>query len=174
MGLKIIFDKFGAKLKEDIQQALRDEGIEYDGQDSRLSASTKFLYSENNGHPAFRLTMNDYWEAINEGRGAGEKPPPIEPIKKWIERKNLFLGISLKNKAELRATKTKLERKDLEKQQRAVAITSAAIAISKSIGKKGWEGNKFMDKILNDGRMEELQKEVSEYLKREIIITFSK
>lgn len=175
MNLKEIFDAFGTKFKEDLQQSLRDKGIEYDGTDSRLSASIKFYYNENTG--AFNLSMNDYWEVLNDGRGPNEKAPPIAPIINWIKRKGIFSGVSLKRKEKFRIAKvgkTKAEVKQLKKLTREDIIKNQAFAISRSIGKKGWEGNHFVDELLNDGRLTVLREEVSKAIRKEILITFNK
>ena len=175
MNLKEIFDAFGTKFKEDLQQSLRDKGIEYDGGGSRLSASIKFYYNENTG--AFNLSMNDYWEVLNDGRGPNKKAPPVDPIINWIKRKGLFTGISLKRKGKLRIAKVgknKAEVKQLKKISREDLIKNQAFAISRSIGKKGWEGNHFVDELLNDGRLTKLREDVSKAIGKEILITFNK
>lgn len=170
--LKEIFDEFGAKLKEDLQQKLRDEGVEYDGQDSRLSASIVFRFNETNAQ--FNLYMNDYWEVLNDGRGPNKKAPPISPLENWIKRKSIPVKISNKKQALTKSIKDKTLKKSLSQQTRQQAIRSAAIAMSKSIGKKGFKGNQFADEVINDGRMDELQNKVSEVLKRKITISFNK
>jgi hypothetical protein len=177
MTVKEIFDAFGTTLKEDLQQSLRNKGIEYDGGDSRLSASIKFRYSENNGNPSFNLSMNDYWEALNDGRGANKKAPPIDPIINWIKRKGIFTGISLKRKEKFRIAKvgkTKAEVKQIKKLSREDIIKNQAFAISRSIGKKGFKGNHFVDELLNDGRLTQLRQDVSKALGKEIFINFNK
>lgn len=177
MTVKEIFDQFGTKLKEDLQQSLRDKGVEYDGSDSRLSASIKFRYSENNGNPVFNLSMNDYWEVLNDGRGAGKTPPPIAPIANWIKRKGLFAGVSLKRKEKLRKAKvgkTKAEIKQIKKISREDIIKNQAFVISRSIGKKGFKGNHFVDDVLNDGRLTQLRQDVSKALGKEILIELIK
>lgn len=175
MNLKPIFDAFGTKLKEDLQQSLRDNGVEYDGSDSRLSASIKFYYNENTG--VFGLSMNDYWEALNNGRAAGKTPPPIAPLISWIKRKGLFAGVSLKRKEKLRIAKvgkTKVEVKQLKKLNREDIIRSQAFAISKSIGKKGFKGNHFVEEVLNDGRLTQLRQDVGKAIGKEITVSFNK
>jgi hypothetical protein len=170
--LKEIFDEFGAKLKEDLQQKLRDEGVEYDGQDSRLSASIVFRFNDTNAQ--FNLSMNDYWEVINDGRGVNKTPPPIAPLENWIKRKSMPIKISSKKQALTKSIKDKTLKKSVKQKTRQQAIKSAAIAMSKSIGKKGFKGNQFADEIINDGRLDELQNKVSESLQKQITISFNK
>lgn len=175
MTVEEIFNEFGTKLKEDLQQSLRYKGVEYDGADSRLSASIKFFYNKQTG--TFALSMNSYWEALNSGRGAGKTPPPIAPIENWIKRKGLFTGISLKRKEKLRVaktTKTKAEVKQLRKISKEEVIRNQAFIIARSIGKKGYEGNHFVDEILNDGRLSVLRNDISKALGKEILISLLK
>lgn len=170
--LKEIFDDFGAKLKEDIQQKLRDEGVEYDGQDSRLSASIVFRFNDNNAQ--FNLSMNDYWEALNDGRGPNKTPPPISPLENWIKRKSITLKVSTKRQTISKSLKNKKIKKAFKQQSRVMAIRSAAFAMSKSIGIKGFKGNHFADEILNDGRLDVLQDLVSEFFNTQITVSFNK
>lgn len=174
MNLKTIFDAFGTKLIEDIQKSLISKGVDSDGQNSRLGDSVRFYYTEINGNPVFHLSMNDYWEVVDGGRAPNKAAPPIEHLEKWIKRKGIKPKISLRKERITKGIKNKTVKKSYKSQNREKAIKAMAFAMSKSIGKKGFEGNKFVEEILNDGRVEILQKEVSAYMRKEITIAFKK
>jgi hypothetical protein len=162
---KSILDEFGNKLIKDLQDKLVEKGVEYDEQASKLAASMKLRYSS--GVLQMNVVMNDYWRVLNDGRGAGKSMPPIEPIKNWIKRKGIFLGISLKTKRKIGSVE-KSKRKVLKKKTYDEKLTSTAFAISKSIGKKGFDGNHFFDEVLKDGRLEKLNKDILEATGKEV------
>lgn len=186
--LRKILDEFGVSLVEDLQAELLKKGVETNaGQNSRLGNSIRFYYGEKDKTPIFYLSMNDYWEAVDKGRGQEKTPPPINPIVKWLKTKGVD---PFKNKKELslrqqknKAVKNtlmkamdKTKRQTLKKVTREKALRSMAFAISKNIGKKGtikrfnYNGANFFDPVVNDGRITELQNKLSNYLKKEIKI----
>lgn len=174
MTLRGILDEFGTDLKEDLQKAMIEEGITSDGQDSRLGASIRFYYSENDGQPVFKLAANDYLEYVDDGRKAG-KMPPLKPIKDWMRRKGIRPKVQnpkgIKNKKLKKAIKTANKEK---------AVESMAFAIAKGIGKHGtikrfnYEGADFMDRVVNSGRVAELQTKISAFLKHDITIELTR
>lgn len=185
--LRKILDEFGTELKEDLQAELLRKGVETNaGQNSRLGNSIKFYYGEKDGSPVFYLSMNDYYEAVDKGRGPNKTPPPINPIVAYLKRKGVdpfkkdlsFRQVANRQrKASLIKTiKDRQQRNTLKKVTREKALRSMAFAISKNIGKKGtikrfnYNGADFFDKVVNDGRIKDLELKLAEYLKKEIKI----
>lgn len=160
--LREILDDFGSDLKEDLQKAMISKGITSNGQNSRLGASIRFYFSENDGHPVIKLAAHDYLDYVDGGRGGTDnpkgksdpKPAPVSEILSWMKRKGIkpekedtsklsFRQIgnrqkkvsivnNIKNKSIKKAAKVKIRQWDAKKAQ-----LSMAIAISKSIGKHG-------------------------------------
>jgi hypothetical protein len=195
--LRQILDEFGTDLKEDLQKEMIAKGITSNGQDSRLGASLRFYYGENNGEPVFKLAGADYLEAVDNGREKEKKPAPVPAIFDWMKRKGIkptpedtsklsFRQIgnrqkkisvinNIKNKSIKKAAKVKVRQRDAKKAQLGMAI-----AISKSIGKHGtikrfdYHGADFMDKVVNSGRVQQLQVKISAFLKQDIAIEITK
>lgn len=162
--IELLLTEFGEAVKDDLQQSLRDKGVTYGGGDSRLSAKIEFEVNAISGGISFKLKMPEYGEAVDKGRKSGT-PPPIAPIKDWIKRKGI-----LKSEKVVKGTrKTKKPRPSFEKR-----LTSMAYGISKNIGKKGtikrfgYKGNNFYSDVVDDGRLEKLQADLTELLKTNI------
>lgn len=181
MRLQLILDTFGTKLKEDTQKAI-DEAIKQraskNGGDfagnSRLSASVRFYYSTRSNNPVFNLAMSDYWEVLNDGRGKGKTMPPTDSILKWIKKRGIKAELSDSKKKIIKLTTNKIERKDIKTKSIQSAQRSLAFAIAVNIGKKGIDPTHFFDKVVNDGRLVELQKTISETMRKDIVIQFKK
>ena len=182
--LKKILDEFGTNLKEDLQSELLRKGVETNaGQNSRLGNSIRFYYGEKDGSPIFYLAMNDYWEAVDKGRGQDKTPPPINPIVAWLKRKGVdpfkkdlsYRQVANRQRKNslLKSMDTK-NRRTLKKATREQALRSMAFGISKNIGKKGtikrfgYQGANFFEPVLKDGRIEKLEQELGKYFVKEI------
>ena len=172
MNLENIFDEFGTTLKEDLQKSAIKHGIEYDGQESRLGASIVFQFKKDGAK--FNLSMNDYWEVVNDGRGAGKTPPPADKLISWIKKRGLTVNISSKRTKLIKVVKNKIVKKALKQKTIEAARLSLAFAIAKSIGKKGTKPTHFVDEVVNDGRLQLLAQTISKEVNEEIIIGFNK
>lgn len=180
MSVQKILEEFGTGLKEDLQSELIKKGVTSDGQDSRLGASIRFYFTANsNGGPILNLALNDYYEAVNDGRGANEKPPPITPLINWIKRKGLKPEISKKRNLTFKSLKNKTVKKSFKAITREKAILGYAIAISKNIAKHGtikrfnYTGSHFFDIVVKDGRVEKLKKDLSDFTKIQIEVNIN-
>ena len=178
MNVKETLDIFGTKLKEDLQAELLKKGVETNaGQDSRLSANIKFYYGNSqDGDLVFYLSMPEYWQVVDEGRGAGKRMPPINPIEDWIKRKGFKVETSTKRKSQQKAIKNKKLKKGFKQISREKAVKSLAFAIAKTISKEGTmkrfnhKGADFYNPVVYDGRIEQLQIELLNQFKREVKI----
>lgn len=190
-NIRDIFDSFGTKLVEDTRQSIVDKGIGREGDETKLAASVRFYYGikgENN--VTFNLAMANYWEAVNFGRGKNKKAPPSSKIKEWIKStgfstskvESILLSIKAKNKGiSFKKGNTiknnKVDLKSISKRRLKTAsydkkIEALSWLFARSIGKKGTKATHFFTDILNDGRMEDLSKQVSEFYKKDIIVQF--
>lgn len=181
MTLEQILNEFGTKLKEDTQKAIdatvkakaEKNGSDFGG-NTRLAASVRFFFSTRNNTPVLNLAMSDYWEVLNDGRGKNKKRPPTKAILDWMRRRGIKTELSDSKKNIIKLTTNKLEKKDIKKKTIEIARLQHAYNISLSIGKKGIEPTHFFDKVLNDGRLVELQNKIKTETKKNIVVKFKK
>ena len=183
MNQKELLDKFGLTLVSDLQKSLLRKGVETNrGQNSRLGNSIKFFHGEKQGNPLLVFKMADYWKYVEDGRKADSKPPPSSAIKPWLKRKGINAKQVLKE-IEEKARKArgsnslitrKTKRKPLTYDE---ALTRLSFIYARSIGKKGTikrfgnKGAHFYQPIVDDGRIEKLERDLSEMYKKEIKIS---
>jgi len=180
MTIRELLINFGTKLKEDLQAsidaAIKENATKHKGDyggNSRLANSVKFYFTANGDKTVFNLTMADYWDAFDKGRKAG-KMPPIKPIEDWVKRRGFKTKLSKRKQKLVRETSDKTRKKIIRTQSREKQIRGIAFVIARSIGKHGTDGAHFFDKVIKDGRVEQLQKDISKTLKKEIIINLQK
>jgi len=112
------------------------------------------------------ITAADYWQWVDQGRGAGKRPP-ITSIVQWIRDKESF---QLKGKERIGDTK----KRGLEQGQKVSlqdVIEGAAHAIATNIGKHGTQGTRFMSKVLTEEFYAELNRDMTKAFKRDIEVT---
>lgn len=174
-----ILDEFGTKLKEDLQQSLRDKGVTFGGQDSKLSNKIQFEIDQKGSSVTFKLKMPEYGEAVDKGRKAANvSKEGSESISNWAKRKGLVgkiasssLEARLKVQAEAKSrNKTKKNWKTLKKPSFEKQLKAATYLVKRKIERKGYEGNHFFSEVVEDGRIEELNKQLSEVIKTNIQI----
>ena len=101
------------------------------------TAKTEIIYNKNGFSIYFRL--QNYWYYVENGRKAG-KMPPVNILYNWIIRKRInFIP----------------DRKIRNHQ-------SLAWAVSKSIAKKGYEGKKPLNKVINSKEFKSLVEELED------------
>jgi hypothetical protein len=172
-----LLTEFGKQLVIDTQKSLKSKQRD-SSLNSRLSTSIKPQTTYESGKIVFRLTMNDYWDAVNSGRDPTSKGGDGSLRKnliRWIKTRKLKVEISKRKEAKLNNLKTKGKlgkkvRKAYKQQTYEQAVESVAYAIAQKIHKEGYEGNYFFDEVINDGRIEKLQSEITELVKDDIII----
>jgi hypothetical protein len=142
-SLNDIFGRFGNKIQNDLIKSLENGGH---NATLRLQQSIE-LDVELFGQTGFswQLKLADYYDDLDQGRKAG-KEPPLQPILEWVKAKSVFGGLNVKDP------------------------TSTAFAIKKNIGKFGTQPTYWFTKVVEDGRLEELTKELSESIGRNIIL----
>lgn len=180
MTVKQILIEFGIKLKEDLQASIdasiKENATKHQGDyggNSRLANSVKFYFTANGDKTVFNLTMADYWEAFDKGRKAG-KMPPIKPIEDWVKRRGFKTKLSKRKQKLVRETSDKTRKKSIRTQSREKQVRGIAFVVARSIGKHGTDGAHFFDKVIKDGRIEQLKKDISKALKKDIIINLKK
>lgn len=141
-----VLGRFGNNIQTDLIKSL-DKGGKFGSYNatSRLQQSIEFsvdLFGQD--AYSFQLKLADYYDDLDLGRKAG-KEPPLEPILEWVKVKSVFGGMTIEN-------------------QKGVAF-----AIKKKIGKFGTQPTYWFSKVVTDERIEELTKELSESIGKNII-----
>lgn len=169
-----ILVEFGESTVNDVRANL-DAAVSYGGQASRLSAKINYIPPRNvNGAIVLQVSMPEYGYILDQGRGAGNvSKEGIASIEKWIVRRGLVPKMSKANTLIAKNRKAPKKTKDANREK---AVKQFAFAIAKKIQKEGHNPKYktpklgFWSKVINDGRLDELTKRISEVLKTEVII----
>lgn len=183
--IKELLDEFNEKLvidtRSSLQNKLDERANKHNGKKvkSRLWASVAAppaIFDK--GMIKAKLTMNDYWEVVNDGRKASNVSEEGQSkIAEWSATRGLAEKIRISD-LEKRKEKQKLsERKNLKTLKKMPfdrAKKAAGFLVARSLQKKSLEPTHFFDEVINDGRLKELEEKLSEILKSELIINISK
>jgi hypothetical protein len=179
-----LLDDFNLKLQKDTRDSLQKEldarASKHGGRKvkSRLWASVQPVPAIfRNGKILAKLTMNDYWEAVNDGRtetkngGDGSLRKNLE---KWIVSRSIKVEVSKRSQAKAKDLKNRKIRKSYKEQTREQVIKQMAYAMAKNIHKNGIPPTHFFDNVVNDGRIEKLKEDISKIFKAEVLIEIRK
>ena len=181
-----ILEAFGTKVVEDLRKSLSDKlqaraasykskypGGSSNPGDSALSASIKYLIVDSSDGIKLNVYLNDYWEAVDSGR----KPAGVSQnarIDKWIKSRNLIPGFQNKNLSDRLANqaknKTTRKKKVLKKMKFADAVKAMDFLVRRKLKDKGYQGNQFFSSVLEDGRQQQLTKDIAAAMKKDIEI----
>lgn len=134
----------------------------YGPQESRLSAQIHFNIIEGPDRAVFQLIMPEYAEQRDKGRkptSGGGNGAVRENLKRWVERKGFYAKTEMYQRSNAAAS-VKKER----------TINSLAYLISRKIHREGYKGNHFYSDVINDGRVEQLTKDLADMIKKDVII----
>lgn len=146
-GVFDILRTFGAEFTADLATKLND----YNNIDTgKLIESMKFSLKRFGTVYSFQFSLNDYYKYLDAGRKAGGKMPPPGVLLAWVKRNNYTMSNGPKNKA----TNQK----------------SLAFLIGRKLKLKGRKGNKFFVSTVKDGRIKQLNDDLSKALKTEVTI----
>ena len=172
-----LLDEFGTNLKDDLQQSLRDKGVTFGGQDSKLSKSISFEIAQVGKAVTFKLKMPEYGEAVDKGRkAAGVSIEGQESISNWAKRKGIVgkfatssLNARIKLQSEAKANnRNRKEWKTLKKPSFEKQLKAVTYWVSRKLQAKGYEGNHFYSEVIEDGRVEKLKQDLALVLKSNI------
>ena len=174
-------EKFGIKVVKDSRSSLKKKldvrAAKHGGKSvqSRLEASIKSNVTYKNGAIVLTVNMNDYWVFVDKGRNAG---PVSESGQSKIAEWSKIRGVAEKIRitdlnlrlAKQKESKTDRKKKKLTKMPFERAAKSAAFLIARKLKKKSLEPTNFFSEVINDGRIDDLKKELSELIKTDVII----
>ena len=182
-----ILEAFGTKVVEDLRKSLSEKlqarassykskypGGSSNPGDSALSASIKYLIVDSSEGIKLNVYLNDYWEAVDSGR----KPAGVSQdakIDKWIKSRNLIPGFQKSNledriDTQNRLNKTNRKTKVLKKMKFADAVKAMDFLVRRKLKNKGYQGNQFLSSVLEDGRQQQLTKDIAAAMKKDIEI----
>lgn len=168
-----ILNEFGVKLVSDLRKSLVDKGVTFGGgQESKLSAKIRFEIKQTTKGIVFNLVMPDYSYYVDKGRKKG----PVSKegrklISQWAKRKGIVEDYRVKNLKERKEAQSGVKNpKALKKIPFNEAVEQITFVVARSIGRKGYKGNKFLTETITDGRILRLEKDISDALKKQIII----
>jgi hypothetical protein len=163
------------ELADDLKEAVDKLTTHAGGQTSDLSGSVSPKATIlSNGNIEIQLTINKYWEVIEDGRRPNLKPPPTKPLDQWIRQKNIPVNKylitirrnNLKNKRGLSISKERAA-KSLSYDDK---VRRLSWMMSRSIGKKGVKPRPFFHQIYNQQKVEQLKDRLTPIIKEEFVI----
>lgn len=161
-----LFNEFGITIADDLKdsvvQALADGGRK-----NPQTVKLDFKLNPASGGGNVTITIQavngergvDYWKVIDKGRRAGAKQPPSDVLgKKWQNMNNIDPRVILKS---LKRPNKKLKSKEIPFDKAAKTLS---FLLARSIKKKGIKPKPFVDRVLNDGRIEEFKRRLTPLL----------
>jgi len=188
-GIEDALNRFGTTLVTDLQGSLRNKGVTFGGNDSKLSNLIRFDIKQTNEGITFQLLMPEYGFAVDGGRGPSEKgsKPGVlkDNITEWVKRKGI-VGKFMANKPKINLAKQKEQRKKYAeklakgykpKPRKSIpgtkfekAAKQLAFLISRKIHRKGYKGNNFYSEVIDKLDLTKLNKEISQMMNKEILL----
>ena len=184
--VEIILEAFGTKVVEDLRKSLSDKlqarAASYKSKynsgstnpgESALGASIKYRIVDSSDGIKLNVYLNDYWEAVDTGRKAAGVLKEAK-IDKWIKKRNIISSFQKSNLAYRleRQTKNKTKRvkKVLTKLSFADALEAMDFLVRRKLQNKGYEGIHFFNEVMEDGRQQQLTKDIAAAMKKDIEI----
>ena len=184
--VEIILEAFGTKVVEDLRKSLSEKlqaraasykskypGGSSNPGDSALSASIKYLIVDSADGIKLNVYLNDYWEAVDSGRKAAGVSQDAR-IDKWIKSRNLIPGFqtnNLKDRLKKQSENTSNRKKKVLKVMKfSEAVKAMDFLVRRKLKEKGYWGLNFFDEVVNDGRQQQLTKDIAAAMKKDIEI----
>lgn len=182
-----ILEAFGTKVVEDLRKSLSEKlqarAARYQSKynsgstnpgESALGASIKYRILDSSDGIKLNVYLNDYWEAVDTGR----KPAGVlkeAKIDKWIKKRNIISSFQKSNledriDTQNRLNKTNRKTKVLTKLSFADALEAMDFLVRRKLQNKGYEGIHFFNEVMEDGRQQQLTKDIAAAMKKDIEI----
>lgn len=157
-GIADILYAFGEQMVDDLAQKLSDKDKVASGD---LISSMRFSFPKFGTTYNFVFTLEEYYKWVDAGRPKG-KLPPFDAINKWANTKKNFALDTFRRDAKGRVIQKKF--KTFSKVSRVGIIE----AIRWGIYRKGIKPTNFWTSTVEDGRIAELEKDLSVALGKEV------
>ena len=165
--VKELLTEFGKELSSDLEvslvKALKDGGSK-NPQAPKLNFKEK-AYIEGDGVSMDIIASGEYWQFIESGRKKGARKLPADVVgKKWqnangIDPRKVLIELRLKKNPKLKIRKRTLNYDKSAK--------SLSFIIQRSIFNKGIRPKPFVDRVVKDGRINDLKTDLKAILGRE-------
>lgn len=173
-----VLENFAIRLKKDVQASLqleeRKKASKYGGSangNSRLWGTIKITLNPASDPLEISLKMEDYWKYVDKGRrAAGVSELGQAKIVDWVKRKGVNPS-NIIDKMRAQAAQKKGLPAPKKKTPFLKAQKQFGFLVSRSMKRKGFVGNEFYSKIINDGRLDKLKVDLMEELKKDVLIT---
>lgn len=181
--IKQVLIEWGIELVEDMRKEIHkalskspDGKHTNNGSTSELEGSVKYEIKRVSGGLQFQLLMNDYWEAVDKGRGKTKKTGSgavRESVgadwqaSKGISPRQIIYDMTVAYNKK-KGIKTKVEKLPFKE-----AADELAYLLSAKIHNQGIEGRPFYDKVINQKRIDRLQEMLEPVIIDDISLAFS-
>lgn len=171
-SVPFILENFFSSVVKSLRDNL-DRKIHYD---SLLGQSIVFNSKIFGQKISFELSMNDYWEWVDKGRGEtkGGKSKGQTLRQKlsgqggWIARKPLQLPETYSCRRKLKNGEEKTY--TYKYKNRIQANTALAFLISRKIHREGFKGNQFYSEIMTDSLISKLKTDIRKAARKDVEI----
>lgn len=160
--IKQELDNFGIQLSKDLEvslnKALKDGRKR--GTPPPQQAALQFNPELKLDKSSFTLKIKatgDYWYYIEKGRKKGKMPPPSVFNKEYMGKNNIKVQDIM-----LDITKAKKKPSYLK------AVKQFAWIMARSIGRNGIKAKPFVNRVINDGRLERLEAKIATIIGKDI------
>lgn len=179
-----VFLKYKASIIDELTKNLHESGKDQPG---KLIQSVDVKIGVDGSSVSFKLFMEDYWKYVDEGvQGTkaggitsqykfktGGKRIPLDSIKKFIAARGIAPTQNIKKGQQLSKLRNKKLKKVIKKENKQVALNSAAFAIGTAIKQNGIKPTYFFSDVINDELHFAIKKDLEKVLKKEIELSFT-
>lgn len=156
-------DKLSIDLKASLEAALKQGGSK-NVQESAVTFQPKYIVT-NDSTTIQIVTSQDYWKYIEYGRKRGKMPPPNKLGKAWqvsqgIDPRKVLAEISIKSNPKAKPRQLSFD----------AATKQLSFVIARAIGRRGLKPRPYIDRVLNDGRIAQLTKDLAKAMSKDITI----
>ena len=164
---------FGKEVADDLKTSLK-AALKAAGNTNPQEAALRFtpeFFEEPDGISLAIVASGEYWKWIESGRKAKTRRIPADVVgKKWqdkngIDARQVILTLRTKKKKKgLNYKQPKFSKKQKSVLDYDKAAKSLSFIIQNSIYKKGIKPRPFVDRVLNDGRLDKLRNQLTDVL----------
>ena len=166
---------FGNKVQSDLRKSLVDKKS---NASKNLSQSIAFnVKFKSDTEIQFKLELDRYYEAVDKGRGKATKKSAIplkEAIYQWIIQKGIPISSNRGNLTAKGAGKKLGVGQQTLRYMIKTQRMNMAYLIARKINRFGTKGNNFYSAVVNDSLFDDLQIDLSDSFKKDVLIDINK
>ena len=166
---------FGNKVQGDLRKSLVAKNS---NASKNLSQSIAFnVKFKSDTEIQFKLELDRYYEAVDKGRGKATKKSAIplkEAIYQWIIQKGIPISSNRGNLTAKGAGKKLGVGQQMLRSMIKTQRMNMAYLIARKINRFGTKGNNFYSAVVNDSLFDDLQIDLSDSFKKDVLIDINK